>query len=841
MTEFGDFTIRVKVNGTDQNIKVSDFDHDNSGTLSQAELNEILAQYGDALDSFQTETLTAMVADNGEITSEELARFEQEELINEELKKYTEQQVSIDFSGNLAGRQQFVRDALTEFRDGFVSDYSGDISQMYNQFKPAIQAEYDRIKSEMLGNSKASNAAETVKVEVLSRHVDLDANVKTRIYNALLEEANKFLEENPDATEEQIAAHLRTYLNTTFENDNTINNAITQWNQAATLAADGDGYEADELLYELKPNAKNLISAAYNAGIAFKVDGVEYSLSQMKGYIDSFTDGQALVDFMANLTTAISRAAGVTQEAMLVQGAGKYVIEVNSATGTATGMSNIDSDAVDKAVDEVIESIYRQFSITDSDKWRIELGKTLTKEAIRFFNSNAFSDVDDFKTQLESHLMAFIADPLCNLKESASDWQTTLDGFTSLNPTDTELNGLFKLLEEIWSAAEKAGVKFTDINGNPLDLETVKNSYSIYNMGDLKKLIQTMINQIKANQNNLVDLYKTNGTGEISITLSENGALDDKRFKIINKVIDALIGTLKDNTNATQIAARLREVAFYYTFNVYKEAQVTSGGGSDGFFGGGTTVETGGKTFETCLTEYLTAYMKSPVSSLVLPGIMEENESYSCNPEELQQLKTAFTEILEKANAAHIQFVDKNGTAITTSILSKYNTENAHDLWKLINSMLEGIKYFEKFSLEEIFEKFPDGVIKLMVTEQGATPEEYLDETIIDLDYGNISEDLSHPTIGDLRKKIADKIKKQLENKAKRICKRLGIDWESLGKKTFDACYLGAEESCIPTGNSFFGLINAFSITCVPRDIAEKIASKTISLFSKWAHQISGK
>ena len=822
MTEFGDFTIRVKVNGADQNIRVANFDHDGSGTLSQAELNEILAQYGDQLDTFQTETLTAMVADDGEITSAELEKFEQERLINDKLESF-KSTISQEFVGDNSSYQAYIMRGLKTYTKNFINTYVGNMSEMYTKYCEEIDAEYARIKAEILGSDTVDDAVEKVVADILDRHPSIDEASHTRIFNALLEKANEYVAANPNATDRDIQDFLERYLESTLGGSD-FQNEIAAWEDAVS-DTQSYGYTTQELLTQLIPNALDLIDAAYAKGIAFKLDGSMKSLAQMEAYVEGFTDGQALVNFMSTLVTAINRASNVTMEAMLVQGSGQYVIEVNSATGTATGMSNFDPEIVDEIVENVVDSIVIRLLDDLNPEVRISFGDRLTAEALKFISANYFETEENLERDLLEHLLDFIRNPLAEIKGSVDGWQADLDGINlGGNPSQRDLEKLLNLLETVWHAAEAAGIKFQDIDGAPLDLETIKSGYDRINANELKQLIQNIINEIKNNDKRLDQVYRENGTGEITITLSGTNTVDAQYLRLLNAIIDRLINTLKDKTHATAIGQRLKEAALAHMC----ETEYASP-----------------EDFNSEMAQYLSDYMESPMKALLssLPALPNGDDYEYCEPEELQQLKNIFTELLQKANAAHVQFVDQSGNAITTSILSQYNTGNAHDLWVIVNNMIKGVKGLSNMNIEKLFAQYPDGVVKLIVTETGVYTEEQLDESIDDLDYGNVSEDINTISIKDLRKQIADNIKKQLENKAKRICKRLGIDWESIGKKNFDNAYKSAEFNAFGVSSSWFGeiILNVGSVTGVPKNIAEKIASKTMSIFSNWAHRTSGK
>ena len=316
INQFGSLT----VNG--QKIKFENFDKDKNGEISTEEYNNLLQEA--KLDSVE---FSSIDTDGDKVISEdELTIYDQKYQMQEAINNMAKT-ISSDFAGK-SNYLAEVTSALKELIEDFAANYSGEISNMAEDFKTKLPDKYKEIKENIL-----SNDPDTIKSKVLDEiYVLLTSNTEAtknetqsntvsesaakRIAKELEAEADKYIKEYKGTNlEEDLKAHLKDFMNKSDAEK--LKEAASLFNEnVSTLGAliDNGGD-----LAALKDFVKEFLLAALESGVTVKLGGTTIKTeaaitTALKKFSDSDTLKTAMDEVIAGLNTKTLKESIIEEE-----------------------------------------------------------------------------------------------------------------------------------------------------------------------------------------------------------------------------------------------------------------------------------------------------------------------------------------------------------------------------------------------------------------------------------------------------------------------------------------------------------------------------------------------
>jgi len=297
-----------------QKIEFKDFDKDGDGVITEQEYNAALKEYD--LDKVELSNVDKNA--DKTLSKDEFQLWEQKIKMEEALQPYLKK-VTTDFSGTRSQYASEMTQKLHDFIDKYADEYMAggkDVSKLAMAFEVSLATKYETLKNEVLYNTP-----EAVSSRVLNSIMDTVymGDLKSDEREAFIKKLGKTLETESanfiknykgDNLETDLKKHLNEYLNA---NDSVkMALALREYRGSAATKA-GSYIDASELL-DIKSAAKRLLTEALNNGVEVKLGGSKYtSLSALERKIDSYTDGQKLLDEVQAFIDSISSQSRIQQ------------------------------------------------------------------------------------------------------------------------------------------------------------------------------------------------------------------------------------------------------------------------------------------------------------------------------------------------------------------------------------------------------------------------------------------------------------------------------------------------------------------------------------------------
>lgn len=726
---FGDLTIKVKlVDGSYKEVKIADSGADanvNGKIDTQAEFDTLVdyieSKYGQGVaDSFNFQSLASLKTNDGEIDADELQIWPLVEQINDAYNaKLAFLAGDTFFSGN-AGLMYQMRDHLEEFKNNYINTIqpetlATDLDNAVVRFGEAIDAEYDNFKAELQKGVWITNGVKHVMDMVA--FASLSQQEYNSVYNKIAEEARRYLDENPNATDQDLDWYLDQWLEQDLLRGYAENNDdLVNWNSALATCQTDDYIDLVSELPTLKSIAKSLINRAYDCDITFVKNGHEITketlIAQINGY-NSEADAEKLVNLMTFINEAIDSAYrnGSSRAQLLAQGADKIRIDITTAEvlPNQTLDESTRKTIINATVDEILSN-YDDFSFTQ------ELGDLLYAKANKFnYEGNK---PDEFKEKLLDYLNAYIAGPIAGIYEELEAFEQghkPKDFNLSGHVSNEEFNFLKDMFKYIITTAGKYNIVIVDANGSAItgsNVNTFLNGFA-QNPADASRLLE-YINKIKSEletfNKNLLELLENNAGNGLSIKISIDGTIIENSIgeldpegamAAIEDVIDAVIG----QNCLSNVSAETKQ-------KIHDRLELFANKFLEGYHG--TNLE----QFRLDLSRALEDYFENPLCDIknaaddISTAVNNITVEGSCSDKELKKLKDQFNNLLA-AMGSDIILCDANGKALTIN-LDAYGITNAKALKDLILSITTLIKNCNS-SLVGLFQLNEDGVLKIYI------------------------------------------------------------------------------------------------------------------------------
>lgn len=529
---FGSLTVNGK------KLTFEDFDTDKNGQISETEFTDLLKQVEcDTLELSSIDTNADKI-----ITKEEFDDFEQKVQIQEALNGL-QANIAKDFTGANAQYATQVMQELKDFATEFVNSYTG--KNMVEDFKAALPAKYEEIKTNILNNTPEAKAAkaEKEKQEVKSKVLD-------DIYKSLVEE---FTANYPDLATEmanEICKKLQTFANEfikTYDGINLEADLKAHLEEKMTETSAGkmeeatnayraifnslNGFLDENDLESLKNAAKDFLLAAVENGIILKFNGRKCTDAAqidaaLKGFKDTTELNEAIEILISSLSTESLKASVVNGEVAEKKAAEEKAFTEIKGSEYAVNPELIDWTKVDS----------RYFDGGDIyHKTRGDAKGRAYDEGFALLTSDGMKN--QIKTQIENML-----------KEKGIPFEKIAQVFENVyNQTAQETlnaDGMMSFRHKTWFRKAKATIDvktlcdtfvtnfnaniakaIDEMNASNTDMDTIDLDYSAMNTDEEG-------NSVAENGEDFAALYASGKT----VTVKKKGA--DYYVKIANQLID---------------------------------------------------------------------------------------------------------------------------------------------------------------------------------------------------------------------------------------------------------------------------------------------------------------
>ena len=389
-----------------QQIKFEDFDKDKDGVITEDEYNAALKEYG--LDSVELSKV-----DNNQdkqLSNEEFQMWEQKIKMEEALQPYLTK-VTTDFTGKNSKYAADMTAKLRDLIDKFAEEYmeSGkNISNLAKDFEADLPSRYETIKQEILNNTPEAVTSRVID-EMLEKQSPktrrglfnkglsdaAQAKFDQKLGKLLEAEANAFIKSyKGDNLEADLEKHLEEYMNGT--DAKRLADAVKTYQSA--VSGYGSYIDANELT-QIKEDAIKLMQDALDKGVKVTIGGYNYtSLSAITNKINSYTDGQQLLDDVQAFIDGLSTKSLVEQ--LAAEAASEAQAEADAKFASIPGSSyQVDANEINYGG---IPGYY------ENGEWEVK-GKR-SQEALRDELHNKIKETLDtqIKDQMKSQIYAML-------------------------------------------------------------------------------------------------------------------------------------------------------------------------------------------------------------------------------------------------------------------------------------------------------------------------------------------------------------------------------------------------------------------------------------------------
>ena len=294
-------------------LQFKDFDINNDGQISEAEFKRTLSNY--KLDSLE---LSSMDSNKDSIvTEEEFANFETEAEMNDVLNEFINSTIltDVDLVGTNLELGQQVTAELKEWAEAFKAQYTGDSTQMIEEFKAQLQAKFEEVRADVLYNSPDEVRSRVIDAVLQEISTEIEAqsdvigndvakNIQKTLGKKLESLSSKFVESyTGDNLEADMLAYLKDALNTTDKEKMT--EALEKLNSGYHTST--DYIDTFKEFPEYKEQVKEFLMEAINNGLTLRMNGVNIvSEASIDTLLKKYDDDEALRNDLNELINTFS-------------------------------------------------------------------------------------------------------------------------------------------------------------------------------------------------------------------------------------------------------------------------------------------------------------------------------------------------------------------------------------------------------------------------------------------------------------------------------------------------------------------------------------------------------
>lgn len=396
INQFGSLT-------TQNSYKLSfkDLDVNGDGKITESEFKSVLEK----TEADCVELSTTKNPEELKLTDEQLLDYELDAQIYQELNSLNAQ-ISKDFIGANAIYSSEIKDLLKDFATAFKAEYTGNTTELVNDFKVALLEKYEALKSEKLINISAEIKSEVLD-DILSHSqfmLDItDSSLTDDMLKSITNDLGKKLEALADKfissyQGNNLKNDLTNYLNISLRQSDSQKMSDAVKNYRNSYSKLGVYIDSGEL-NALKDAVKEFFTEALNKGMILRMNGVNVaSEAAIETLLNKYNDAENLSTDMDTLISSLSTDNLI--QSVVKEEKAEYENKVESAFQGLTG-DDVQVDTSSFGINYNLIPGYNTASNIYSNIWGRQSLTNAQYNASRLLENSL---KEQFKNQLSSKL-----------------------------------------------------------------------------------------------------------------------------------------------------------------------------------------------------------------------------------------------------------------------------------------------------------------------------------------------------------------------------------------------------------------------------------------------------